>query len=96
MRYLRWILKLVLFLLLLGFALKNTEPVTVRYVLGLQWSAPLSLVMLLFFVTGAVLGVIAALTLAYRQRRELASLRDAAAGPDRARPTARQPDIPVV
>ena len=94
MRYLRWIVNPVLFLLLLGFALKNTEPVTVRYVLGLQWSAPLSLLMLLFFVAGAVLGVIAALTLVYRQRRELASLPDVIATPNRSDPGQRQPDVP--
>ena len=94
MRYLRWIAYPVLFLFLLGFALKNTEPVTVRYVLGLQWSAPLSLLMLLFFVAGAVLGVIAALSLVYRQRRELASLRDRVAAPNRFDPGERQPDVP--
>ena len=94
MRYLRWIVNPVLFLLLLGFALKNTEPVTVRYVLGLQWSAPLSLLMLLFFVAGAVLGVIAALTLVYRQRRALASLPDVVAAPNRSDAGQRQPDVP--
>lgn len=86
MRYLRWVAKLVVFLLFLGFGLKNTEPVTVRYVLGLEWSAPLSLVMLVFFVAGAALGVIAALSLLYRQRKELASLRSAAQPPSRGQP----------
>jgi len=77
MQYLRWVAKLVVFLLFLGFGLKNTETVTVRYVLGMEWSAPLSLVMLLCFVAGAALGVIAALSLVYRQRKELRERVDA-------------------
>ncbi len=75
MRALSWILKLLLFLLLLGFALKNTAPVEVRFFLGQVWQAPLSLVLFLAFVAGAVVGVAAALSLAYRQRRELRRLR---------------------
>ena len=42
MRLLGWVAKAVLFLLLAGFALKNSEMVTLRYFLGQEWSAPLS------------------------------------------------------
>ncbi|HEX7465230.1 MAG TPA: lipopolysaccharide assembly protein LapA domain-containing protein, partial [Usitatibacter sp.] len=59
MRYLRWILRSVLFLLLLGFAIKNTDPVVVRYFLGWEWRAPLTLVLLIFFAGGAGLGALA-------------------------------------
>ena len=75
MRYLSWIAKLALFLLLLGFALKNTESVAVRYFLGQEWRAPLSLVLLLFFGAGALLGALAVLGALYRTRRELNALR---------------------
>ena len=75
MRYLGWIAKFMLFLLLLGFALKNTDAVIVHYFLGLEWRAPLSLVLFLFFSAGAALGVAAALIMTYRRRRQLASLR---------------------
>lgn len=34
MRYVIWILKFVLFVLVLSFAVKNTDTVTVRYYLG--------------------------------------------------------------
>jgi uncharacterized integral membrane protein len=77
MRTLSWIAKLALFLLLLGFALKNTEPVAVRYFLGQEWRAPLSLVLLLFFGAGAGLGALAVLGALYRSRRELSALRGA-------------------
>jgi len=75
MRYLGWIAKFVLFLLLLGFALKNTDAVVVHYFLGLEWRTPLSLLLFLFFSAGAALGVAAALIMTYRRRRQLASLR---------------------
>jgi uncharacterized integral membrane protein len=91
-RALTWVAKAVLFLLLAGFALKNSEMITLRYFLGQQWSAPLSLVLLLFFGAGAVLGVLALLSVVNRQRREINTLREAGAkrAPD-ARPS-RQPD----
>ena len=41
MRYLCWIVRLVLFIVLLGFAIKNTDPVSVHYFLGWEWRAPL-------------------------------------------------------
>jgi uncharacterized integral membrane protein len=75
MRFLHWIFRLVLFLLLLGFAVKNTEPVVVHYFLGLRWHAPLSLVLLLFFVVGAGLGAVAGASWLYRHRREVMELR---------------------
>ena len=75
MRYLHWVLRILLFLVLLGFAIKNTDPVVVRYFLGWEWHAPLALVLLVFFVAGAVLGVMAAVVWLYDQRRELVQLR---------------------
>jgi len=84
MRYFSWALRILLFLLLFGFALKNTDPVVVRFYLGSQWEAPLAMVVLFFFGLGAVAGVIACLTHFYRQRREILHLRKEA----RAKPTA--------
>ena len=75
MRYLRWILRTLLFLVLLGFAIKNTDPVVVRYFLGWEWHAPLTLVLLVFFVAGAAIGGLAGVGWLYNQRRELLQLR---------------------
>ena len=88
MRFLLWILRILLFVLLLGFAIKNTDPVAVRYFLGWEWRAPLSLVLFLFFVAGAALGVMGAGGWLYRHRREILQLKREL----RARETAR--DIP--
>ena len=49
MRILFLLVKIALFLLLLGFALKNLEAVTLRYFLGFEWRAPLVMVLLVFF-----------------------------------------------
>lgn len=75
MKYLSWALRTLLFLLLLGFALKNTAPVTVYFYLGNQWQASLALVLLVCFGAGAAAGVLASLTYVYRQRREILNLR---------------------
>ena len=75
MRYLSWALRFLLFVLLFGFALKNSDPVTVRYYLGAHWEASLALVLLVFFGAGAAAGVVGCLTYVYRQRREILHLR---------------------
>jgi uncharacterized integral membrane protein len=75
MRYLFWILKFALFVLILSFALKNTDTVTVRYYLGYEWQAPLVLVLLVFFSLGTLAGVVASLSRIFRQRLEIAASR---------------------
>jgi uncharacterized integral membrane protein len=75
MRYLGGGLKVILFIFLLGFAVKNSEMVTLRYYLGYEWHLPLILVILIFFAIGAGFGVAASLTYFFRQRRELLTLR---------------------
>lgn len=75
MRYLFWLLKFVLFVLILSFAIKNTDTVAVRYFLGYEWQAPLVLVLLVFFGLGTLAGIAASLSQMFRQRREIVSLR---------------------
>ena len=75
MRYLSWIFRILAFALLFGFALKNSDPVTVRFYLGTHWEASLALVVLVFFVAGVAAGVIACFAYIYRQRREILQLR---------------------
>ena len=96
MRYFLWIVKLALFALALTFAVKNTDPVVVRYFLGQEWHAPLIFVLLVFFCLGAALGLLGALVQIMRQRREISSLKRAldvrspAAGPA---PAPQPPDV---
>jgi uncharacterized integral membrane protein len=75
MRILFLLLKTVVFLLLLGFAFKNSDSVVVRYFLGMEWRAPLVLLLLVFFGIGIATGVMASLGIIVRQRREILSLK---------------------
>jgi uncharacterized integral membrane protein len=74
MRYVIWILKFVLFVLVLTFAVRNTEMVTVRYFLGWEWQSPLIFVLLIAFCAGIALGLAAGLGRMFKQRREIAAL----------------------
>jgi lipopolysaccharide assembly protein A len=76
MRYLIWLFRFFLFLILLGFAVKNDEPVVLRYFFGYEWHASLIVVLLLFFAVGVAFGMLAVLGSLLRQRKELAALKD--------------------
>ena len=56
MRYFLAILLVILCLLLLGFAIKNVEPVELQYYLGFRWKAPLSLMLLTSLLAGVIIG----------------------------------------
>ena len=75
MRSLVWLLRVTLFLLLLGFAVKNSDPVSVYYYFGQEWRAPLVFVLLLSLCVGAMLGILASLAQLFRQRREILDLK---------------------
>ena len=75
MRYLALAVKLALFFVVITFAVKNTDPVTVNYFLGWEWKSPLIFVMLIAFCAGIALGLLAALPKFFRQRRVIASLK---------------------
>lgn len=77
LRYLFWLLLAVLFVLLLLFAMRNTAPVRLRFFFDQGWDLPLILLLLVFFVIGVCLGVLASLVRIFRQRRELLALRQA-------------------
>jgi lipopolysaccharide assembly protein A len=75
MSYLGWILRVALFILLLGFAVKNDQPVTLRYFLGYEWQSSLVIVLLIFFAAGAAAGVFSMIPNVLKQRREIARLK---------------------
>ena len=74
MRILTWAIRLAAFLLLVAFAAKNIEPVTLRFYFDLELQAPLVLVLLGAFALGALFGVLALLGTVMRQRREISLL----------------------
>ncbi|HUG59775.1 MAG TPA: LapA family protein [Candidimonas sp.] len=76
MRYLVWILRLVVFIVVLMFALKNTGPVDVNFFADhVVTGVPLIVVMLAVFVLGVVFGLLVAAPSIMRRRREASKLR---------------------
>ena len=75
MQYLAWVLKFALFVLVLTFAVRNTDLVTVRYYFGGEWQSPLIYVLLVAFCAGVATGLAAGMAQLFRQRREIAALK---------------------
>ena len=91
-RYLGLALKLLVFLLVLGFALKNSQTAIFYSYLGYVWQAPLIVMLGLAFILGALIGVLALLPTLFRLRRELGRKPQQAIEAD----TVTQTDLPVV
>lgn len=89
-RYIGLVFKLLVFLLVLGFALKNSHTTIFYSYLDYVWQAPLIVMLALAFVVGALTAVLALLPTLFRLRRENA--RKATAVAD----TTIQTDFPIV
>ncbi|AUL47695.1 hypothetical protein BBB39_12840 [Bordetella trematum] len=76
MRYFVWALRLIVFIAVLMFALKNTDPVAVKFYADyVVQDVPLIVVMLATFVLGAVFGLLLTVPASMRRRREAQRLR---------------------
>jgi len=69
------VLFIALFVILLGFAVKNSDPIVVRYFLGFEWQAPLVFILLVFFAAGVGIGAVASLGIVVRQKRKILRLK---------------------
>ena len=81
MRIVTWTIRVLVFLLLVAFAAKNVEPVTLRFFFDLALQAPLVLALLAFFALGALFGMLALVGTVLRQRREISFLKKSTAPP---------------
>jgi uncharacterized integral membrane protein len=79
MRLLAWLLRAFIFFTLFAFALNNQQPAHVRWFFGVQWQAPMVIVVLAAFALGAAVGVVAMLPDAWRRWRQVKRLAPAAA-----------------
>jgi len=86
-----WILRFVIVVILVWFAVKNAQVVTIYGLPEQQWQAPLVFILLIVFVAGMVIGLLAWVPTVVRQRREIARLRKVAALPVVAPGTAPEP-----
>lgn len=77
LRIIRLVFLLLILILGLSFAVLNADTVSLHYYIG-TWHAPLSLVLVVAMALGALLGVLACLTMIIGLRRELSKLRKAA------------------
>lgn len=75
MRTLVWLIRGFIFLFLFAFAVKNTDPVQVRFFLDTGWQAPLVIVVLAFFAAGTFFGAVSLLGTLFGLRRENTFLR---------------------
>jgi uncharacterized integral membrane protein len=75
MRFVRWLVGLVVFGGLLLLALQNTEPVTLHVYDGVGWRTPLIFLLLIVFVAGVAAGLLAGSIRSVRLKRQLNRLR---------------------
>jgi lipopolysaccharide assembly protein A len=81
MRIVTWTIRVLVFLLLVAFAAKNVEPVTLRFFFDLALQTPLVLALFAFFALGILFGMLALVGTLLRQRREISSLKKSAEPP---------------
>jgi len=86
MRVIVWLLRGFVFFVLFAFALNNQQAVVVHWFFGIDWSAPLVIVVLIAFAGGTTLGVMAMLPAWWRARRRLAAAPATAVAPAAAAP----------
>ena len=74
MNALLWFLRGILFVILLGLAIKNGSEVELRFYFDTVWRVPLSLALLAALAIGAFLGLMALLPQVIRLRRSVSRL----------------------
>jgi len=65
----------VIFIIFFGFALKNTQEAVLSFFLGYELRGPLVILLLGFFATGAIFGVLAMMPTVFRHRRDMSRYR---------------------
>lgn len=70
MKFIVWLIRVLVFVLLLVLALSNTQPATLNFLAGYAWSAPLILIGLAFFVVGLLAGLVSSMPAVVRLRME--------------------------
>jgi len=79
MQPLAWIFRIAIVLVLVWFSVRNSDKIALHGLPDQSWQVPLVFVVLVAFVAGVVIGLLAWLPTVVRQRRELGRLRKSAA-----------------
>ncbi len=69
MRLVVWLFRGFIFFTLFAFALNNQQVATVRWFFGVEWRAPMVILILVAFAAGAAIGVLAMLPGWWRLRQ---------------------------
>ena len=88
MRLISWLLRAFIFFTLFAFALNNQQTASVRWFFGVQWQAPMVMVVLAAFAAGCAVGVLAMLPDLWRRWRLTRRLAPLAAPPSATSATA--------
>ena len=75
------IFRALIVIVLVWFALKNSDPVKLKGFLDQSWELPLIFVLFVVFVGGVVIGILAWVPTVVRQRREITRLKRGLAQP---------------
>ncbi|MBV8681167.1 LapA family protein [Aquitalea sp. FJL05] len=75
MRYIVRIIELALLVFLIAVTVQNSHMVEFKLFFGQSWSAPLIVFLLVFFVAGAAVGLLATFSYYLRMRKELSQLK---------------------
>jgi lipopolysaccharide assembly protein A len=75
MQALVWILRFLIVVILVWFAVKNAQPITIQGLPGQTWEGPLVFILFVVFVGGMLIGILAWVPTVVRQRREIGRLR---------------------
>jgi len=70
MRLIVWLFRAFIFFALFAFALNNQQRVNVHWFFGVQWQAPMVIVVLAAFAAGSAIGVMAMVPSWWRHRRQ--------------------------
>jgi len=69
MRLFVWLFRAFIFFTLFAFALNNRDSATVRWFFGIEWHAPMVIVVLAAFAGGCAIGVLAMVPAWWKHRR---------------------------
>lgn len=80
--FFKLLLKVVIFIVFFAFALNNQNDVTVHFLFGQQWNAPLVLVILTAFAAGLLIGILGMVPRWWNQKRAAMKAHHARGMPD--------------
>jgi putative membrane protein len=94
MKILIWTVRFAILLVLVWFSVKNAEIVTL-HAYPYSWQAPLVLIILAFFASGVLLGLLASLGSIWKLKREVNSLKREVKARENALAAAQQTNVTV-